>query len=1028
MKNIMRKSIIRKIAIILLVVMCVNTVFPVKVQARSFLETVGGVILKDILNFLMFVGDALLNILQKQFISNQDVVIEASSGELASSGSLGSWLKVILGVIVVIVSIVVAIASWGTLSWASFSGIMAGIQLVGGVLIASSVGVASAVVGSKQLIRDFKGSFDLPMIRYTPYEIFSNQIPLLDVNFINPMKKIEEANGLASIDKILSIVSGKTPVYTNSKETTILEGIPNERDILDSCYSYIQSDEWINEIKNCEYYTEYENSEEVSMDKSNAINEDVWQYESYVPARLYENEDDSGILFITRAYTWQQGSANMDPGETPTPTPTPSEPTEEPIEEPRPSQESYMNMKIYFNVYCLTKEEVLNIGNNITYESSAAILQKSISTWYKAVRVVAIVVLLSMLVFVGIKMILTSVSEEKAKYKKFFIDWLTAICLLFILHYIMIFILEITQSLTNVFLDKNGEPNIMVELPEDTKIKDGEALLPGGPIKMIDENTPATEIVDGVEKVIVKPGGLTNPVWSCSFTGYIRLRAGMCKNDTFDLESLSYSIIYLALVVYTFMFTFIYIRRVLTMAFLTMIAPLIAVTYPLDKIKDGRAQAYEIWIKEYTFNALIQPVHLIIYILTVSNVMNTIKDHPMFALIAMGFLLPAEKFIRKMFGFDRAETLNALGKAAGGAAIMSGVKQLSSLGKRHTSNEEKEDKGKVRTADNDKNDLNIPNISETGGNSAPQVNNGANQGTGTNSQNSGEGSSGDSGEGSSGPNSRSGGIELGSDTQNGEIANQGSRARTQSGGGNSTEGSKNSGSGRGFISRVNSGLINVGSSYRKKALKAKPLRFLGKLTGKAIGATTLGMVGLAAGITTGNVKDVLTFTTGAASVGSTIGGNISENIMDEMHGTKETFAKGYLGEEEYNNRKLDREFVENESIMKYANNEDLHPEMRGNIIRETRRIRMLQEEVQVYRQAGITDDKQIVSMMKMGLKPVEGVYAIQLASRISKKNWNKQSVREDYLTKFRNALHEKGVGNDQIDRIFEGIPKILFKA
>ncbi len=166
----------------------------------------------------------------------------------------------------------------------------------------------------------------------------------------------------------------------------------------------------------------------------------------------------------------------------------------------------------------------------------------------------------------------------------------------------------------------------------------------------------------------------------------------MCKNDTFDLESLSYSIIYLALVVYTFMFTFIYIRRVLTMAFLTMIAPLIAVTYPLDKIKDGRAQAYEIWIKEYTFNALIQPVHLIIYILTVSNVMNTIKDHPMFALIAMGFLLPAEKFIRKMFGFDRAETLNALGKAAGGAAIMSGVKQLSSLGKRHTSNEEKEDK------------------------------------------------------------------------------------------------------------------------------------------------------------------------------------------------------------------------------------------------------------------------------------------------------------------------------------------------
>ena len=73
----------------------------------------------------------------------------------------------------------------------------------------------------------------------------------------------------------------------------------------------------------------------------------------------------------------------------------------------------------------------------LKYESSAKVLQKGISTWYKAFKRVALVLLLSMVVFAGIKMVLSSVAEKKAKYKKFLIDWLTAICLLFVLNYLM---------------------------------------------------------------------------------------------------------------------------------------------------------------------------------------------------------------------------------------------------------------------------------------------------------------------------------------------------------------------------------------------------------------------------------------------------------------------------------------------------------------------------------------------------------------------------------------------------------------
>ena len=39
--------------------------------------------------------------------------------------------------------------------------------------------------------------------------------------------------------------------------------------------------------------------------------------------------------------------------------------------------------------------------------------------------------------------------------------------------------------------------------------------------------------------------------------------------------------------------------------FLTVIAPLVALSYPIDKIRDGNAQAFEMWMKEYTINLLI---------------------------------------------------------------------------------------------------------------------------------------------------------------------------------------------------------------------------------------------------------------------------------------------------------------------------------------------------------------------------------------------------------------------------------------
>ena len=112
------------------------------------------------------------------------------------------------------------------------------------------------------------------------------------------------------------------------------------------------------------------------------------------------------------------------------------------------------------------------------------------------------------------------------------------------------------------------------------------------------------------------------------------------------------------------------------MAFLTMIAPMIALTYPLDKIKDNKAQAFSFWLREYIFNCLIQPVHFLLYTLLIGNASDFATTNMLYAIVALGFLVPAEKLIKEMFGIKSSTPVGTLGAAAGGAMVMSMLNKM----------------------------------------------------------------------------------------------------------------------------------------------------------------------------------------------------------------------------------------------------------------------------------------------------------------------------------------------------------------
>lgn len=402
-----------------------------------------------------------------------------------------------------------------------------------------------------------------------------------------------------------------------------------------------------------------------------------------------------------------------------------------------------------------------------------------IASWYVTLRTLAIVGLLSVLIYIGIRIIISSTSQDKAKYKQRIMDWIVAFCILFFMHYIMVGIVTIVGEVNNTlsktlhigaaiplnedygyitynkdndtwevdehkdvdvqnWLSSHGYTNIksdpnyatnetIIEFEKDGKkyrvtihqdptsmkydslsesgigyskmpdfqeMKDavmngkssvqtqpeaGNTGIAGG---SGEENKDEGKTIEGAvettnkkdQKVLVSSTAEGNGSTILYFINYARLYCN--ASEDYNAEGFAFTAIYIILVVFTVMFTFRYAKRVIYIAFLTLIAPLVAFTYPLDKIKDGKAQAFNLWFREYVFNILIQPFHLLIYAILIGSATSLAHQHMIYAVVTIAFLIPAEKLLRKFFGFDNAGTLSAAGSFAGGALFSTMVSKL----------------------------------------------------------------------------------------------------------------------------------------------------------------------------------------------------------------------------------------------------------------------------------------------------------------------------------------------------------------
>lgn len=320
-------------------------------------------------------------------------------------------------------------------------------------------------------------------------------------------------------------------------------------------------------------------------------------------------------------------------------------------------------------------------------KSSIESLRDIVSSWYTALRNLAVVGLLSVLVYLAIRMIVSSSNPEKAKYKQSLADWLVALCLVFFLHYIMAFTLAITESVTNMINTSTGDGNSEVII---RMVKPTGELTEAPPSSVTDEGDIGVEIETSKFNDI-----------DVEFTTTLVGAARFQQQYSDATKKLSYMTIYIALTIYTAMFTFTYLKRLLNMTFLTLIAPMVALTYPLDKATDGKAQAFNMWLREYMFNALLQPLHLLLYTVLVGSAIQLAANNIIYAIAALAFILPAEKLLKAMFNFRNGNTDSSLGGFAGGmltSKMLDTVGRVGKMGKRGAQN--KGGNSKIRTQEN----------------------------------------------------------------------------------------------------------------------------------------------------------------------------------------------------------------------------------------------------------------------------------------------------------------------------------------
>ena len=227
-------------------------------------------------------------------------------------------------------------------------------------------------------------------------------------------------------------------------------------------------------------------------------------------------------------------------------------------------------------------------------------------------RILAIIVYIVMLVYLGIRMFFASTAaSKKSKAKEIFFDWVKGIAILFLFPYVIRYAILMNHGFVSFLHEEAG--TLLAETRDAPIGSTG-----GGGITGAQNVHPSKE-------------------------GYM----GEMLTKLEEEWRISYAICWFVMIMQLIQFLLVYLKRLITIMFLIAIFPLVTLTYPLDKVGDGKAQAFSNWVKEFFLQVFVQSFHAINYVLVMGIVFAV--DNWLVRIIGITYVAKGGDILRSLF-------------------------------------------------------------------------------------------------------------------------------------------------------------------------------------------------------------------------------------------------------------------------------------------------------------------------------------------------------------------------------------------
>lgn len=227
-------------------------------------------------------------------------------------------------------------------------------------------------------------------------------------------------------------------------------------------------------------------------------------------------------------------------------------------------------------------------------------VKENVAIWYVSIRNISLVGSALIIIYVAIRLALATLSDgpaDTARYKKMLMSWVVGFILIYVLQYIIIGLLYVSDIFTKFIygaIEKGSTESTM----------------------------EASILVDRIHGIM----------------------GGRGANKLPDV------ILYFGLVYYELKFFLIYIKRSFETFFLMIVSPLVCMLYPIDNIGDGRSQSFKAWFQKLMGNILLRPIHLFVYVIFIFTASELAKIQPIIAIAFLAAMSNGEKIIKMILG------------------------------------------------------------------------------------------------------------------------------------------------------------------------------------------------------------------------------------------------------------------------------------------------------------------------------------------------------------------------------------------